>query len=254
MIGKDGERLEGSGEQIGEAVDGAVAGAEAQPGEAAADIRDQFGDIIDDHAELDLDADDRLPWLESSDDDYDDEGVDTARVFGFVLAGLLALAALIWAIWWFSHRNPDPALVADGSTVAAPTEPYKELPKNPGGKTFAGTGDSSYAVSQGQGRPAQVGGEAPKPSVDTGTPGAAGPAVGVGVQVGAFGSLASAEAGWNALVGKSAALKGIKHRVIEGSADIGKVYRLQAVAGDAAAADALCGKLKASGISCQVKR
>ena len=78
--------------------------------------------------------------------------------------------------------------------------------------------------------------------------------MGVGVQVGAFGSLASAEAGWNALVGKSAALKGIKHRVIEGSADIGKVYRLQAVAGDAAAADALCGKLKASGISCQVKR
>ena len=85
--------------------------------------------------ELDLDEDDRLPWLESADDDYDEEGVDGARVFGFVLAGLLALAAIVYAIWWFSHRTPDPALVADGSTIAAPTEPYKEAPKTPGGRS-----------------------------------------------------------------------------------------------------------------------
>ena len=123
MIGKDGEGLEGLGEQVGDAVEGA----EAQLGVTSQGTKEQLGDLADearefvdngdDHAELDLDADDRLPWLESSDDDYDDEGVDTARVFGFVLAGLLALAALIWAIWWFSHRDPDPALVADGSTV-----------------------------------------------------------------------------------------------------------------------------------------
>lgn len=213
--------------------------------------------------ELDLDDDDRLPWLESADDDYDEEGVDTARVFGFVLAGLLALAVLVGAIWWLGHRRPDPATVADGSTIPAPSEPYKEAPKNPGGKTFAGTGDTSYATAQGKKSSAQLagGGEVPKPSVDTGArPAGAAPAApapaagGVGVQVGAFGSKETAEAGWNTLVGKSDALKGVGHRVVEGNADIGKVYRLQAVAPDEGAANALCGKLKAAGIACQVKR
>jgi hypothetical protein len=45
----------------------------------------------------------------------------------------------------------------------------------------------------------------------------------------------------------------VKHRVVQGSADIGTVYRLQAVAPDAAAANALCSQLKAAGIACQVK-
>ena len=225
-----------------------------------------------DRAELDLDNDDRLPWLESADGDYDDAGVDSARVFGFALAGIVALAALIGAIWWVGHRKPDPALVADGSTIAAQSEPYKEAPKNPGGKTFAGTGDTSYAVSQGKDSAGHLtgGGAVAKPSVDTGAPAvtagppATRPAVvpvaavpaggGVGVQVGAFGSQASAEAGWAHLVGQSAALKGVSHRVVEGNADIGKVFRLQAVAGDDAAANALCSKLKAAGVACQVKR
>jgi hypothetical protein len=76
----------------------------------------------------------------------------------------------------------------------------------------------------------------------------------VGVQVGAYSSKAAAEAGWDKLVGQAGgALSGLSHRVVEGSADIGKVYRLQAVAGDAGAANALCAKLKGAGISCQVK-
>jgi len=41
--------------------------------------------------------------------------------------------------------------------------------------------------------------------------------------------------------------------VLQGTADIGTVYRLQAVAPDAAAANALCATLKASGVACQVK-
>lgn len=236
--------------------------------DAAADaVQGHVADAAQDHAELDLDDDDRLPWLESADDDYDDAGVDSARVFGFALAGIAVLAALIAAIWWVGHRKPDPALIADGSTIAAPSEAYKEAPKNPGGKTFAGTGDTSYAVSQGKDAAGHLtgGGALPKPSVDTGAGGAGHPAVttppaaipaggGVGVQVGAFGSQASAEAGWANLVGKSAALKGVSHRVVEGNADIGKVFRLQAVAGDDAAANALCGKLKSAGVSCAVKR
>ena len=76
---------------------------------------------------------------------------------------------------------------------------------------------------------------------------------GVGVQIGAFSTNASAEAAWTKLAQQHSALSGVRHRVLQGSADIGTVYRLQAVPGDAAAANALCGKLKAGGLSCQIK-
>jgi dihydroxyacetone kinase len=41
---------------------------------------------------------------------------------------------------------------------------------------------------------------------------------------------------------------------VEGQADIGKVYRLQAVADDVAAAKRLCDALQSDGVACQVKR
>ena len=101
----------------------------------------------------------RLPWLESSEDEEwsEYEGSGTGRLLGLVVMGLVALAAIVGGIWWATHRTPDPALVADGSTIEAPGTPYKEAPKNPGGKTCDGTGDSSFAVSEGQNRPAQLG-------------------------------------------------------------------------------------------------
>lgn len=205
---------------------------------------------------LALEEDERLPWLESGDEDYAEDGSDTGRMMGFVLMGLVALAAIVGGIWWATHRNPDPQL-ADGSTIEAPAEPYKTAPSEAGGKQFAGTGDSSFAVSEGQTRPAQLatGAAAPKAAASVGTgAAAAAPAGGVGVQVAAYSSSAAAEAGWAKLSAQHAAiLSGVRHRVVEGTADIGKVYRLQAVAGDAAAANALCGRLKAAGTPCQVK-
>ena len=53
--------------------------------------------------------------------------------------------------------------------------------------------------------------------------------------------------------GRLSALDGVKHRILEGQADIGKVYRLQAVASDVTAAKALCSKLDAAGQPCMVK-
>ena len=216
------------------------------------------------------DEDERLPWLESADeDDYDYEASDSSGMVKLALMGLVALAVLVGAIWWATNRNPDPALTADGSLVQADAQPYKEAPKDPGGKQFDGTGDSSFAVSEGQNRPAQLGGAdkgaapapapsasnanaAAKPGVNVG-PGAA-PAAGVGVQVGAYSSKAAAEADWSKLVGQSkGVLSGVSHRVVAGNADNGTIYRLQAVAPDAAAASALCGKLKGAGLSCMVK-
>ena len=205
------------------------------------------------------DEDERLPWLESSDDeDYDDAGTDWGHTLRLGLLAVVALGALVGGIYWATHRNSDPVLVADGSLVPADGQPYKEAPKNPGGKTFDGTGDTSFAVSEGKDKPAQIAPNAGAAAADK----PAGPAVpaaatqsgGVGVQVGAFSTKDAAEAGWAKLAGRSGgALSGTSHRVIAGTADNGTVFRLQAIAPDAAAANALCSKLKASGISCQVK-
>lgn len=206
------------------------------------------------------DEDEKLPWLESSDDDeYDDEGSDWGQTARLALLAIIALVAIVGGIYWATHRNPDPALIADGSVVPADDKPYKEAPKDPGGKTFDGTGDTSFAVSEGQTRPGQIAGGAPAPAPAAPAPQAgAAPAApasgGVGVQVGAFSSKDKAEAAWTQLGTKAGgALSGVSHRVVQGTAEAGTVYRLQAVASDAGAAQALCGKLKAAGISCQVK-
>lgn len=207
----------------------------------------------------------RLPWLEGADDDYAEDESESSGLLKLVLLGLIALAVIVGGIWWATNRGPDQALVADGSVVPAEPGPYKEAPKDPGGKQFDGTGDSSFAVSEGQSRPAQLDGAgkdaAPAPAPAANADPAAKPGIntapasgGVGVQVGAFSSKAAAESGWTKLTGQAGGvLSGVSHRVIEGTADNGTVYRLQAVAPDAAAAGALCGKLKAAGVACQVK-
>ena len=226
------------------------------------------------------DSDERLPWLESADDIDPDEGFDSGRIVGFVMLGLVALAMIVGAVWFTSHRG---AGEADGSLIRAEQGDYKVAPENPGGKKFAGTGDTSYAVAQGETRSGTIAGEgeppapgfgatatpaptaAPKPSASaSATPSpkasasaSAAPAAsgsGVGIQVAAYTSAADAEAGWSALAARHDALSGFKHRVVEGQAEFGRVFRLQAVAGDVAAANALCGKLKAVGQGCQVKR
>jgi hypothetical protein len=218
------------------------------------------------------DSGDRLPWLESADDDEDEPqyASDSGRLLLFALIGLLVMLAIVGGIWW-AGRGDGAAQLANGSVIKAPSAPYKEAPKDPGGKTFDGTGDSSFAVSEGQSRPGRLGGEtgaapvatpspaavastAPKPAASPAAPAQSAAPGGVGVQVGAYSSQAGAEAGWGRLVAAHGSiLSGVSHRVIAGKADIGTVYRLQAVAGDGAAAQAMCGKLKAAGVSCQVK-
>lgn len=222
--------------------------------------------ILDDADQLVLsDPDERLPWLES-DDDSVDEGVDSSRIVAFALVGLLAVIALVGALWWFTRDAPDPDMVADGSTIEAPAVPYKQKPATPGGTEVDGTGDTSFAVAEGRNIEGRIAGDdAPAPAAvatpaidrqqpDT-TPSAS-PAAsgGVGVQVGAYSSRAAAEAGWQQLAGRLAPLEGRSHRVIEGKADSGTIFRLQAVAGSVAEAETLCRNLRAAGGDCQVKR
>ena len=205
-----------------------------------------------------VDADERLPWLEA-DEDFDENEVDTGRVVAFVLVGLLVLALIIGGLWLYFRDGSDSAIVADGSTIEAPDEPYKTRPENPGGAEALGTGDTSFAVAEGQSPEGRVAvSEAPRPSIDreqagTEEPGESAAPAGVGVQVGAYASRESAQAGWATLAGRFSALDGVKHRIVQATVDGSPIFRLQAVAGDLAGARALCDSLRASGGDCQVK-
>lgn len=210
---------------------------------------------------------DHLPWLESADDDVE-EGVDSGRIVAFALIGLLAVVALVGALWWFTRDRPDPAMVADGSTIEAPAEGYKFKPADKGGEEVAGTGDTSFEVAEGRSVEGRIAGEGTAP-VATATPAidrqqtagaataapAAAPATGgVGVQVGAYSSKEKAETAWTQLQGRLPPLEGRSHRVIQGTADSGAIFRLQAVAGSVAEAETLCRSLRSAGGDCQVKR
>lgn len=229
--------------------------------------------------QLDLGEEDaRLPWLEGDDEDHEDEKSGMGQSTMLVIAGLAALAVIVGSVFWALRGREDAPLVADGGVIAAPKEPYKVKPDNPGGEVVAGTGDTSFAVAEGQSRAPQIDGrpvddgddaakaKAPSPGFEAMTPASralpkpgaapaasAAPAGGAGVQVGAYSSREAAEAGWTALKSQYAPLAAVSHRVVQGKADIGTVYRLQAVPGDAAAARTLCSGMKGAGLSCQVK-
>lgn len=205
-----------------------------------------------------LHREERLPWLdavEDEEDEFDEPGIDPARVWAFVLGGLALLILIVVGVWWNAHRHDTAGQLADGSLITAPPGPFKEVPQDPGGKTFDGTGDLSFAVSQGHSPGARLAGTADQAEEGgAGDPAVTNAAAGsVGVQVGAFSTQATAEADWQRLVKAFDALSGVSHRIVEGQADIGTVYRLQAVAGSAGAATALCERLKSAGLNCQVK-
>jgi hypothetical protein len=206
------------------------------------------------------DGEERLPWLES-DDDYEQPGVDTGRVVAFASVGLLAVVLIVGAIWWFTRDGTDEALVADGGVIEAPAAPYKTRPDDPGGRQVEGTGDTSFEVAEGETVEGRIAGSGsvPTPTIDreqSETPAAqATPSTGaVGVQVGAYSSRTAAEAGWSQLSGRIEALQGRNHRIVQGTADSGTIYRLQALAGSAGEADTLCRTIKSQGGDCQVKR
>ncbi|MBO9516471.1 MAG: SPOR domain-containing protein [Porphyrobacter sp.] len=225
---------------------------------------EEFGSQADESVEAELalaDSDERLPWLES-DDDFEPAGVDTGRIVVFAAVGLLVIVLLLGVLWWALRDNSGQELVADGSVIEAPETPYKTRPDNPGGLQVEGTGDTSFEVAEGKEIDGRIAGsgEVVEPSIDReqaageGEDAPAPVARGIGVQVGAYSTKEQAEAGWNTLSGRFAALQGRNHRVVQGIADSGTIFRLQALAGSADEADTLCRALKSQGGDCQVKR
>ncbi len=227
----------------------------------------KLGEYLTHDEELALiEEEERLPWLESGEDDLEMREVDSGRVIGFALIGLIAVAALVAAGWWLIGRTAGGELLAEGSTIEAPDGPYKERPEDPGGKEFAGTGDLAPAVAEGQtreGRLAAPPPQSPASQLTTSDDGEPEPepepapepaAQGVPVQIGGYFDRQSAETGWNTLRGQTDNLNGVNYRIVQGRVDIGTVYRLQAMAGDLASARALCQSLQEDGLACQVKR
>ncbi len=205
--------------------------------------------------------DERLPWLEASDFEEDDGGYDSGKIAGIALVVLLFLGLIAAGLWWFTRSGDGSQLQPQGSVIAAPEGPYKVRPEVQGGKTFEGTGDTSFAVGEGQRREGVLASDptpAPEPTPDATPVEAASPsprpASGPVVQVGAYATRSAAQTGWVTLMRQTTKLNGVKHRIVQGTADIGVVYRLQAVPGDLSAARSLCASLKEDGVACQVKR
>jgi hypothetical protein len=187
----------------------------------------------------------RVPWLEPEEDDEEEQvgsGLDAGRIFAVLIGGLAILAALAGAGWWLLGAQRDAAMVADGSIIEAPPGPYKVRPVNGGGTEVEGTGAAAFEVAEGGVVEGTIA-DAPAEAID----GA------IGVQIGAFPSREEATAAWGRLGVRIPALAGRSHRILEGSADSGAVFRLQAVAGNAADAQALCAAIREDGGDCQVK-
>ncbi|NJM51539.1 MAG: SPOR domain-containing protein [Sphingomonadales bacterium] len=207
---------------------------------------------------LNLDDPDRLPWLETADGYEYDDGASPLKVAGLVLGGLALLALIVGGIYWMQRNQTGGADGGNGELIAAQEGDYKVRPDDAGGKSFEGEGDAAFAASEGKktastvstAKPASPAPATPAASQSPSAPPAAGSSF---VQMGAFSDAASADKAWGALSKRFAFLSGVNKRIAEGSGEGGrKVFRLQAVASNAAAAQQLCAKLKAAGEGCLV--
>ena len=194
-----------------------------------------------------------------------------------------------------------------GDTILAQEGDYKIAPGASGAKTFDGTGDASFATSEGaepSGKidaskvaeepavakvdatapaagtkiadaqktaaaakaagataPAKAGaavvpaktGVAPGAGKTATAPATTAPAAGGAiVQLGAFGSEATANTAWGGLTKRFTYLSGLSKTVVPAAVGGGTVYRLRANIGSLAQANEICKKLRASGENCIV--
>ena len=203
---------------------------------------------------LGLDDPDRLPWLETADGYEYDQGASPLKVAGLVLGGLALLAAIVGGIYWL-QRNQTGGAQGNGELIAAQEGNYKVAPDDREGKTFEGEGDSAFAASEGKKTGATIASPAKTDGAKAATPSASGPtpAGAVMVQLGAFGDAAKADQAWAAFGKRFGFLSGTNRKIAEATGEGGrKIFRLQAVTANAAAAQQLCAKLKAAGENCLI--
>lgn len=228
---------------------------------------------------------DRLPWLETVDDDYRD-GPGIGRLILLVLLGLAVIAAAIFGYYYYQRTQGSDG---NGELIAAQEGDYKVKPDDPGGLKVEGEGESAIATSDGSTAgnatinveaipetpvagtkagatttpatgankavvavPASGGKLTAAPTGPGKLPASGGTSGGALVQLGSFGSEAEANAQWAKTSKRFAYLAPLGKSVQE--ADVGgrKVFRLRVNAGSAGQASELCGKLKVAGEQCFV--
>ncbi len=231
---------------------------------------------------LDLEDEDRLPWLEPADAAYGAEGVSPVKLLLFILAGLVLLGGVVGGVYWLKQKAIGNG--GAGELIAAPAGDYKIAANEADAKKFAGEGDASYAASEGVERdihidPSRVP-EAPvvgtqgtqrdrdatvaarpaskvtAPVADaTGKPAPTPPATpaashGGMIQLGAYGSAAGAKDAWKKLAARFTYLAPLTMSVESVAVGGTTLHRLRAMAGGQASA--ICGKLKVAGENCIV--
>lgn len=236
-----------------------------------------------DRDSLDLQDEDRLPWLEAVDDSDNDDGISIVRLVLLIFAGLVFLGGIIGGIYWLQNRN---AGAGDGTLIAAPKGAYKIPAEDRDARHFEGEGDSSFATSEGvegNGRldpamlpeaPVTGPGAVPKKPAASSTPApkvkasvadntkattvvkstpakaAASSGGSVMIQLGAYGTQSGAEQAWTALSKRFDYLAGLEKSVSPVDVNGATLYRLRARTGSNGQADELCGKLKIAGENC----
>jgi len=231
-------------------------------------------------------GDDRLPWLETVDEDYD-EGPKRGRIFLYVFVALL-LAALVVLGYYYVRQHQGQA--GNGELIKAQEGDYKVKPDEPGGMKVEGQGDSVFATSQGAASNASInvgalpeapieGKAAPKasagaaPGTRTATisvpgtaikagpataarPSVSAPALGGGsgslVQLGAFPNEAGANIAWARLSKRFAYLAPLGKSIERAQVGDKSVFRLRVNAGSNGQAREICGKLRVAGENCFV--
>ncbi|KQN09915.1 sporulation protein [Sphingobium sp. Leaf26] len=230
---------------------------------------------------LDLDDEDRLPWLEPAIDDEADDRISPLRLLGLILLGLALIGAVVASVWWMQNRNGGGG-AGEGQLIAAPTEDYKIAANEADAKKFDGEGDASFAASEGVARDGRIDpSRVPEAPIAKTAPAPAGPAPaapnkpaasvtarvtdetsvrpvatarpaagGAMIQLGAYGSASGAKDAWTKLSKRFAYLAPLAMTVEPAQVGGGTVYRLRAGAGGQAGT--ICGRLKVAGESCMV--
>jgi hypothetical protein len=218
--------------------------------------------------ELSLQDEDRLPWLEAVEDD-EDEGLSSGKLMSFLGLALLALGLIVGGVWWLRGQSQGPT--GDGTLIAAQEGDYKVKPDAPGGMKVEGQGDSTFAASEGaeangkldtssKAEAPVIGAKAPAkpvliappaaPVVSANVPAAgaplAAPAPLAGntlVQLGAYGSVATATAAWDKMAAAHPTLARMSKTIVPAAVGGATLYRLRANAGTPANAAAVCGQV-----------
>ncbi|MDR6851448.1 hypothetical protein J2Y54_000941 [Sphingomonas sp. BE123] len=224
--------------------------------------------------------DDRLPWLETVEDDYR-EGPSVLRIILLVLIVLAVIAAAGLGWWWYQRTSSG---AGTGALIAAPEGDYKIKPDEPGGMKVEGEGDAVFAASEGATTNGSVdlsavpetpvdGKAAPKASATpvkgasrvvapvpsgtlpaaatTATQKAPGPSAGSAtIQLGSFPTEAEANTAWARLSRRFDYLAPLGKGIAKAEVDGKTFYRLRVNAGSNGQARELCGRLKAAGEAC----